>query len=69
MNEYDPGSGNDDYIGKLRNKDLRGYTTFNISNFIDGPNNKAEIYVMSYKIGGPYKALNLYAPEFKEKLE
>ncbi len=55
--EYDPGSRNDDYIGKLNNNGLRGYTIFNISNFIDGPNKKAEIYVMSYKNGGPYRDL------------
>ncbi|MGP4079963.1 hypothetical protein ACTWQL_08590 [Pseudalkalibacillus sp. R45] len=47
--EYDPGSGNDDYVGSYTFKGAWDTHSFNhLNRFVDGSNNRAEFYVRSY---------------------
>ncbi|MBM7554584.1 hypothetical protein [Thalassobacillus pellis] len=43
--EYDPGSNNDDRVGHVRQNTT---TIFNVRGFVDGSNNRAELYVMCH---------------------
>jgi hypothetical protein len=45
--EYDPGSGNDDFVTYSNTLDDNECKTFSIASYIDGDNNKAELYVVT----------------------
>ncbi|ASN05344.1 hypothetical protein [Virgibacillus necropolis] len=47
--EYDPGSGNDDYVGYTYFERVQDHGIFrNIGRFVDGSNHRAEFYAKSY---------------------
>lgn len=55
--EYDPGSGNDDYVGE---EYLFGWEKkyFNVEKFVDGSNKRAELYVRTYDAPDPGEGTN-----------
>lgn len=53
--EYDPGSNNDDYIGHHFQGVWDPYGIFNVNSYVDGSNNRAELYVKTYADGDSVK--------------
>ncbi|MBM7554579.1 hypothetical protein [Thalassobacillus pellis] len=53
--EYDPGPGNDDLIGHHYQVTWDPYGVFNVNRFVDGSNNRAELYVKTYVDAGSVK--------------
>ncbi|MBM7551632.1 hypothetical protein [Thalassobacillus pellis] len=56
MWEHDPGSSNDDFVGSVNLSEWES-KYWNINSYVDGSNNRAEVYVRTYQNPGNYAAI------------